>query len=91
MAEHLPFLRFAIVATAAPGLTRWQIHKSDCDDVSMWIEKGAVVEFVVSRSTENLIAEEIAVHHNKGANECDFQIMACCWATVAATSISSRC
>jgi hypothetical protein len=88
MADRSPFLRFAIVATTAPGLTRWQIHKSDCDDVSIWIEKGAVVEFVVSRSSENLIAEEIAVHQNKGATEDDFQIMACCRVTVAATSLS---
>jgi hypothetical protein len=88
MADQPPFPRFAIVNIGVPGLTPWQVHKSGCADVSKWVNKGAFVKLVSSRSAENLIAEEIAFHKNKGITEDDFQIMSCCRTT--AESLSGR-
>jgi hypothetical protein len=87
MADYLPALRFAIVKIDVPGLTRWQVHNSDCEDVSKWIRKGAFVEFVSSGSVEKLIAE-LAVRKHKDATEGDFQIMLCCGPTAGDISRS---
>jgi hypothetical protein len=58
-------LRFALLTTRDPGLTRWQIHKSECSDVAVCIIKGGFVDLVSSRCAEDLIMEEIAVQKNK--------------------------
>jgi hypothetical protein len=87
MADYLPPRRFAIVNVGDPALTRWQVHNSDCEDVSKWIRKGAFVEFVSSGSVEKLIAE-LAARQYKGATEDDFQIMLCCGPTAQAASPS---
>jgi hypothetical protein len=71
-------LRFAIVTTKVPGLTRWQIHKADCPDVAKWIQKGGSVAIVSSQSAEKLIHEEIIVRENEVVTADDFQIMPCC-------------
>ena len=78
MTAPTSYPRFAIVTANASGVTRWQIHTSGCPDAGAAIREGTFVEFVSSRSAEDLIAEEIAVHKNKGATEDDFQIMPCC-------------
>jgi MEDS: MEthanogen/methylotroph, DcmR Sensory domain len=87
MADYLPARRFAIVTVGVPSLSRWQIHNSDCEDVSRWIRKGAFVEFVSSGSVEKLIAE-LAVRKDNGATEDDFQIMLCCRPAARDTSPS---
>jgi hypothetical protein len=88
MIDPLRALRFAIVNIGVPGFGRWQVHNSDCEDVSKWIRKGAFVEFVSSGSVEKLIGEELAVRKAKSATEHDFQIMLCCRPTPGATSLS---
>jgi len=87
MADYRLARRFAIVNVGVPALTRWQIHNSDCVDVSKFIRKGAFVEFVSSGSVEKLIAE-LAVRKYKGATEDDFQVMLCCRPAAHATSPS---
>jgi hypothetical protein len=71
-------LRFSLVLTKDPGLTRWQIHTSDCPDVPALIKNGAFVEIVSARSAQALIASEIALRHGNACTEQDFAIMPCC-------------
>lgn len=87
MADYLPARRFAIVNVGVPALARWEVHNSDCEDVSKWIRNGAFVEFISSGSVEKVIAE-LAARKYKGATADDFQVMLCCGPAAPASSPS---
>jgi hypothetical protein len=71
-------MRFAVVSTNQPGLSRWEIHTPECPDVHVWMHKGAFVEIVSANSPEALVHRELILWANAVCSKEDFQIMPCC-------------
>jgi hypothetical protein len=51
--------RFALVVTNDPLLTRWQVHKPDCPDVSKLGSGGSFAHFLGAESAEALCNREL--------------------------------
>jgi hypothetical protein len=65
-------MRFALIPTVDFGLTRWEIHKPECDDVTRSLHSGSFVAIVSAESPEILSESEL---EQQGAKIESFKIM----------------
>jgi hypothetical protein len=71
-------MRLASVHTTDFGFTLWEIHTSECEDVTKAIHRGSFIAIVSADSPEELIEAEIAACREQGLEEENFKIMPCC-------------
>jgi hypothetical protein len=75
-------LRFSLVLTTDAGLTKWEIHRAECPDVSTKLRSGAFVEVVSADSAEHFVKTELQLI-SADVPDKPYIIMPCCQDAVA--------